>query len=185
MVLGCGGNGQKVGPTTQPSAELNNPVETTTRASSTLAVARPTQTAVATVPPPAPSPAAQWGTPIVGDVNLTGQVANDIPGTLVAVGANITSVVDKNTKPRDVYAISLMAGDVYHIDFTVDINVLSVVIANPESKSFDYDRFTGLDFCYYCSSDRRQFAPAVSGVYYLSVSTTWPAAQYTFRVIAL
>jgi hypothetical protein len=189
---GSGGGSATSSPSGDTAATANSNGSTSAspvrslQASPTPTLGRPSTTASQSPPPTT--------TPIVGDVNLTGHVADDIPGTLIAVGSTITSVVDKDTKPRDVYALAFTAGTTYkvvltltnspscerpycHVDYHLDVG-------NPGSASFD-GRFSGPpSICLRDNPCTVQFPPAVSGTYYLSMSTTADSnVGYNLRVV--
>jgi len=109
------------------------------------------------------------------------QVASDIPGTKLAVGNTSASVVDANTKKRDVYAIDLTAGQ--EVRFAVSTSgYVYVGLANPGSKSFE-TRSTSETFSDSASSKWvRDFTPAVSGMYYFAVSSNQSGQRYTLSV---
>jgi len=188
--LSEGGRGCAATFTPHPSAErADSPLQPTAGASgSSAAVAATPPATVRARTPSAPEPR---GTPIAGEVDLTGQVADDIPGTLIAVGAVITSVVDPDTKPRDVYAIYLTAGDAFVVEFHGHSALqcpacymeYSLNLLNPDSKSFVHDRFSGSEICAGTYHECRvEFRPAVSGVYYLAVVAKEPLTRYKIRV---
>lgn len=144
--------------------------------------AAPTFTATPVPATATPTPLPPTPTPITGNVNLTGRVASDIAGTLIAPEITVISVVDRNTKPRDVYDLYLTAGQT--LELVVDAPYRYwFYIANPGSLSFDRDRWTGRKFCAIgcAGTSEATFYPAVSGTYYLAVSTDSEAIRYSLR----
>jgi hypothetical protein len=103
---------------------------------------------------------------------------------LVASGAIVSSVVDEHTKPRDVYAVTLAAGQSLQVQVDVSGSVTySVEIANPDSRTFQSGGWTGQTSCGYafttCSAS---FTPAVPGTYYLAIVAQSPTVSYTLHV---
>jgi hypothetical protein len=101
------------------------------------------------------------------------QVADDIPGTNLSFGISQRLVVDKGTKPRDVYALSLSAGEEVLIKVTGHPGQLNFILAAPGSTSFDNNRYTSLYNSmgqYTTSPWSYAFTPATSGTYYFAVN---------------
>ncbi len=145
---------------TMPVATVDASISQTTNPAP--ATPAPISPAPPTTPPATPASSAYTGT-----VNLSGKVASDIPGTLVAPPATITSVIDVNSKPRDVYAIELQAGDTLKI---VTTWLMEIDVLNPGSESFDSGSI--VQVCYGgCWSKNFSFVAAVSGTYYLGMVT--------------
>lgn len=149
----------------------------------------PRATAVPTALPtstPVPSPTtAPTATALTGTRNLAGKVPDDIPGVLVAPGITISSVVDQHTKPRDVYAIRLAAGQVLQFSVTVRTALFSyaIEIADPDLVSFASSAWHGSTFCgYYNISCSDSFTPAANGTYYLAVVALDSNVPYTLRL---
>jgi hypothetical protein len=136
----------------------------------------PVTPAPATLPPGTPAP-----TPSPGPLDLAGRAASDIPGTLVSLPVTITSVLDGDTKPRDVLRVHLQAGQALLI--VVD-SVVSLDIANPDSRSFaTRDAYTGPWLCGPgCYPPPKKFVAAVTGDYYVAVSTYQSAVPYTLAL---
>lgn len=122
----------------------------------------------------------------------TGSVPNDIPGIVLALGSGRSSVVDKNTKPREVWALNLVAGQT--VQFTITGFYLDgtsrrgrVILANPGSKSFETgtysEAFSAEASAFFAPSWKRNFTPAVSGTYYLAVLAEGSGLGYTISVI--
>lgn len=167
----------------------------------TTAAATPTPIPPTPVPPTAtripptatpipPTPVPPTPTAIHGTVNLAGKVASDIPGTLVAPPVTVNSVLDRDTKPRDVYAIQLQAGEQLTVTLKgAKLYYYEVWMANPGSTTVatnDPNKFTGAELQLYscgnpkgCSTD---FTPATTGVYYLAVSERDSAVPYTLQL---
>ena len=99
-----------------------------------------------------------------------GSVANDVPGTPLALDITVSSVVDVNTKLRDIYALELTAGQ--EVRFTVDdfSSSLRFFLAHPGSSSFVNDDTTmAFSTSRFGGPWRRSFVPAASGTYYFEV----------------
>jgi hypothetical protein len=150
-------------------------------------LATPTEAATSAAPTEAPTPApTATPRPYTGTVNLSGKVASDIPGTLVALPVTVTSVIDQNTKPRDVYAVALAAGTTLRIDLKIGFAWSRMIVANPGSTSLDNDEGTLLwDYGAICCFDRSgtySFTAAVSGTYYVAFSTKDTSQRYTLKL---
>ena len=152
------------------SAEPAGPTETRTPL--------PTPT-LAPTPKPTSAPTSH-----TGKVNLAGKAASDIPGTAIALPITITSVLDKDTKPSDVFAVELQAGTKMGIHFD-DYWCGSLFIADPGSTSMKSDgAHTGtslVDYPFFCPRDL-EFASAVAGTYYVVLTTNAKALQYTLSL---
>jgi hypothetical protein len=112
-------------------------------------------------------------------------IASDIPGTKLALGASQNSILDENTKPRDVYAIELTAGQEVVFVLSGESQDISVVLANPGAESFSARKYTkafGVDYA--DSGWSQTFLPGVSGTYYLAVGTSQSSQPYTLLVAA-
>jgi hypothetical protein len=145
----------------------------------------------ATAPaPPVAAPAPAGPAPITGTADLTGKVASDAPGTSIALGATITSVVSSSTKSRDVYAIALAAGTPYQLVLTwlnntsnvqVQVNVLTAPgLAQIQSADAPGN---GLQCAWRGTNVPCTFTVAASDTYYVQVIGPRPAAsRYTFMV---
>jgi hypothetical protein len=148
----------------------------------------PTATVPSLASPPAvlpPSPTnPPTATALTGRQNLTGKAPSDIPGILLASSAIVSSVVDEHTKARDVYAISLAAGQTLQIQVDVSGTVTyGVQIANPDARTFQAGGWTGQTPCNYAfASCSATFAPAVGGTYYVAIVAQSPTVSYTLHV---
>ncbi len=111
----------------------------------------------------------------------------EIPGIPISVGQVIEDVVDEDTNPRDVYRVELVAGEEYLIEFSCLENCgysVDLVIANPDSKSIEYDRWSKSIEMHSASSipARSYFAPAVTGNYYIIINADNPNHQYSLSI---
>ncbi|MGB0386022.1 MAG: hypothetical protein ACPGWR_14545 [Ardenticatenaceae bacterium] len=106
-------------------------------------------------------------------------VSDDIPGIPLEFGTPVTSVVDEDTKPREVYAVNLAAGQMLRVEIESDPNV-SVYIAKPGTKSFDDTK--GEPLCNGTRSCNKTFLAAVEGTYYLNVKTSQSGIGYTMTI---
>lgn len=115
---------------------------------------------------------------------IGGQSASDIPGTPITVGTSTSSVVDNQTKPRDVYAIELEAG--HDVRFKISHSTccyLRVTLLNPGSTSVEGGK---VSVAFGDQADHtwdRTFSPAVSGTYYIVVEASVPSQPYTLSTI--
>jgi hypothetical protein len=117
----------------------------------------------------------------------SGELAGDIPGTPLAIGSSQGSVVDKATKPRDVYALNLTAGEEIQVKVTHQYGqYLHYQLANPGSNSFRTNSvslaFTERDYRELWSMN---FAPPVTGTYHLAIIADASAQSYTISVLHL
>lgn len=140
-------------------------------------------TVVVTAPPPTstslptPKPVLNPCTATGDTVDLTGQVASDLPGTEVCVGSSVSSVIDQNTKPQDYYAIELQAGR--QVQFQVSpSNCVGVRLFNPQQAQSD--DFTTAFQGGACNDASWNLTPAVSGIYYFRVTANNTGIVYTF-----
>ena len=130
------------------------------------------------------SPSGTTTTPTSSSSN---QVASDIPGTTLAFGASLSSVVNKATEPRDVYALSLSAGQQVQIQVAGYPGQLNFVLAAPGSTSFGGNSYMQL----FNSSSQSTvnpwsytFMPSASGTYYFAVNAWENISQpYTIKVV--
>jgi hypothetical protein len=141
-------------------------------------------------PPPTPTPA-PMATPIAGIANLTGKAGNDVQNaTLIAPGATITSVVDINTKPFDVYAINLSAGHRYLISTSTTNGYggqgMAALVLNPDATVANQSFVLGgyhIPGCWSpAGADTCSFTVAVDGTYYIKMQASTSAENYTFTV---
>ena len=128
------------------------------------------------------------GNLVVHQVEASGPVGSDIPGTSLALGASQNSVVDKATKPRDVYAMSLSGGQEVQIEVTDYPGQLNFILAAPSSTSFDGNRYTtvfnSLGQSTY-SPWSYTYTPSTSGTYYFAVNAWESGSQpYTISAVA-
>lgn len=135
---------------------------------------------------PSPTPASTATAPQLVDL---GPIASELPGTPLAVGSSVKSVVDQNTKPRDVYAITLTAGQEVRFvltDLSSPITAwVDTSVINPGARDLSDTRsFTlALTRSTY-ARDEWRFTPAVAGTYYLVVRARTSAQAYAFTLAA-
>lgn len=111
------------------------------------------------------------------------QIASDIPGTPLSIGSSNSSVIDYNTKSRDVYAVELTAGQPVRFSLVSSGTVIATLY-NPDSKSIetnDTSRAWG-ENAY--SKWQRDFTPAVTGTYYFAVAAVYSGETYTLSLKA-
>lgn len=136
--------------------------------------------------PAAPTPASTATATQFVDL---GPIASEIPGTPLALGSSVRSVVDQNTKPRDVYAITLALGQEVRFvltDLTSPITAwVDTSVLNPGARDLSDTRsFTlALTRSTY-ARDEWRFTPAVAGTYYLVVRARTSAQAYAFTLAA-
>jgi hypothetical protein len=134
--------------------------------------------------PPAAAPAPPAGpAPVTGDANLSGKVASEQPGTLIAVGATISSVVDAQSKPHDFYAIALSAGSSYQFTLspTKSGGGINMLVLNPDgsaSKSCSLNSVDGVPNPNPCL-----FTPAVNNTFSIRFDPLYSGSvAYKFTV---
>ncbi len=116
-------------------------------------------------------------------VNVAGTVANDVPGTSLAPGTTITSVIDVAAKRRDVYGVSLVAGQTLQVDTDANRWDYRVLLFPPGTTSVaqQVNIFQGTLLCSTASCHKT--APiATGGAYLLVVEASGPGVQYTLHV---
>jgi len=115
--------------------------------------------------------------------NLAGTVANDVPGTSLAPGTTITSVIDVAAKRRDVYAVSLAAGQTLQVDTDANRWDYRVLLLPPGTTSVQQvSAVQGTLLCSTASACHKTAPIATSGAYLLVVEASGPGVQYTLRV---
>lgn len=204
------GSGTGGSPVTTPiftPPPTNTTVVTTTTVTTTSNTA-PTTTATITAKseaaPTTSAPVTATVTPTASRTTATGNpqpttvpaesVVGEIPGTPLPLGVKQSSVVDKNLKPRDVYALSLTAGQEVQLQLDSQ-SVLTVELAEPGSTSFQtgsvtlaFDTETGtweeqLFGTGATVSWTQNFTQPVTGTYYLAVISDDSAQPYTIQVL--
>jgi len=116
-------------------------------------------------------------------VNLAGKVANDVPGTSLAPGTTVTSVIDVAAKRRDVYAVSLAAGQTLQVDTDANRWDYSVLLLPPGTTSVQQvSAVQGTLLCSTASSCHKTAPIATSGTYLLMVEASGPGVQYILWV---
>jgi len=160
--------------TQAPSAANATQTASIVPATRTPTISRPTSTRTVTRPPAPPPPNCASG-------SLAGKVASDIPGTRLCIGIAVSSVVDSNTKRRDVYSIDLVAGQ--EVRFTsTSRGCVNYRVLNPSSTSIESSRVSEA-FSARCEEQwQANFTPAVSGTYYLEVEARGTGQTYTLSL---
>ena len=108
--------------------------------------------------------------------------ANNIPGTPIQIGSPVASIIDQNTKPRDVFAVDLQRGQVISFVVTTAGNA-SVTVANPKSTSFDGGGFTQATAASANGGVTAKLTVPADGTYYVAVSTGSSGVSYTLNVV--
>ena len=171
---------------------MNEPMSVTAVFSPVLATPVPSPIAVPTPTPTpiSPTPASPTPTPTPTPMPTpTTSVANDISGTPLSLSTTASSVVDKDLNPRDVYALSLTAGQ--EIQFTVTKQygsgqVLTFDLASPGSQSFQTGNVTlafSSRIAWSSTTWTRNFAPPVTGTYYFAITAAISAQTYTVGAV--
>lgn len=144
----------------------------------------PTSTPIAPTPTPMPTTVPPTPTPTPAPPPPTSSKANDIPGTPLAMGVTVSSVVDTLTKTRDVYSVQLTAG--HEVRFLVEgyTSGLDFILAHPGSSSFAFsnDYTTAFSDGFRSSPWQRTYIHAASGTYYLSITPNSGQQSYSLSV---
>jgi hypothetical protein len=118
----------------------------------------------------------------VSDASPVAIPASDIPGTPIQLGTPVTSIIDLNNKPRDVYAIDLHTGQT--VSFSVSTPGNSTIdVANPKSTSFgggSYTRATTAGSG--GGGETVRLDVSTDGTYYVAVTTAGSGVSYTLTV---
>jgi hypothetical protein len=130
-------------------------------------------------PPPPPSGPA----PITGTADLTGKAGSDVASaTSIAIGSTITSSVDTNTKPKDVYSVALSSGVPYRFFLQSPTLARSptvyVSLLNPDSSQATSG--LGAPGCAWSGHTDCGFTPTTSDTYYLVVTAGSTGNRYSF-----
>lgn len=128
----------------------------------TESVTEPTVVQTPTLPSasPQPSPTTAIGGP------PSGPIASDVPGSPLPLGTMATSVIDRNTKPQDVYAVELGAGGTLRVELQADHDVdVDIYMPGPPSLQSG----TRVNLCSYDQNCANTYTAAVPGTYYLRV----------------
>jgi hypothetical protein len=120
-----------------------------------------------TVGPPSPTP---------GPMNMVGQVASDIPGTPLQLGQAVTSVIDRDTRPVDVYSVhQLQAGQ--SVRFRIQCNQhCNLSLWNPNTIDVRSNAVGADVFTVGSNSNREGFK-----VYTAAVDGTYPVSIRAYR----
>ncbi len=118
-----------------------------------------------------------------------GAIASDLPGTALPLGSAVQSVVDQNTKPRDVFAVSLLAGQEVRFvltDLASPISAwLEISLLNPGARDLaDPRSFTQALVRTTYRGDEWRFTPAVAGTYHLVIRSRTSGQSYAFTLAA-
>jgi len=163
--------------TTSAQPAIATPPAPTPTTAPTARALPPTPTAL--TPTPAPSPAAN-ATPLA----LAGKVASARPGTPLRLGQAVTSIIDRQAKPDDLYAVQLKAGQTLHVQVTASSDAFGVVLAAPGAQDLlgEPGIPLGTFLCNFQTPCQKDFPVAADGTYTLVVGTDEGAGvRYTLR----
>ncbi len=122
--------------------------------------------------------------PTSSPINMVGQVASDIPGTPLQLCQAVTSVIDRNTRPIDVYSVQLQAGQ--SVKFRIQCNQhCSLSFWNPNTPDVRSTAVGADVFTVRSNSNRegsRIYTAAVDGTYPVSIRTNRSGDRYTASV---
>jgi len=175
-------------------ANLTATATTTTESTPDVAVVVPATTpTVAPAPtmtprPPAPTPAptaTATVNPAVTPLDLAGKVASTLPGTPLRLGQAVTSVVDQGAKPRDMYAVTLRAGQTFTVQVTAAGSGFSVLMGAPGTfPSYAAASFSTTILCSFQEPCTKAVPVAADGAYPLLIQAGGPALRYTLLATA-
>jgi DNA-binding CsgD family transcriptional regulator len=143
--------------------------------------------------PPAPSPTPRTGRrspaiatvhPAATPLDLAGKVASRRPGTPLRLGQPVASIIDRQAKPYDVYALPLKAGRTLHVQVTASSDAFGVILAAADAP--DLLGTPGIPFgpflCNFTNPCVKDFAIAADGTYTLVVgSNEGSGVRYTLE----
>jgi hypothetical protein len=122
-----------------------------------------------------PTPTAVPPSPTPGPINMVGQVASDIPGTPLQLGQAVSSVIDEDTRPIDVYSVQLQAGQ--SVRFRIQCNQhCSLSLWNPNTINVRSNAVGADVFTVGSNSNREGFR-----VYTAAVDGTYPVSIRAYR----
>jgi hypothetical protein len=131
-----------------------------------------------------PTPTAVSPPPIPGPINMVGQVASDIPGTPLQLGQTVTSVIDRDTRPVDVYSVQLQAGQ--SVRFRIQCNQhCNLSLWNPNTVDVRSNAVGADVFTVTSNSNRegfRAYTAAVDGAYPVSIRAYRSGDRYIASV---
>jgi hypothetical protein len=122
--------------------------------------------------------------PILDPINMVGQVASDTPGTPLQLCQAVTSVIDKNTRPIDLYSIQLKGGQ--SVRFRIQCKEFcSLSLWNPNTINVR-STAVGADVLTVRSHDNREdvrtYTAAVDGTYLVSIRASRSGDRYIASV---
>ena len=103
-------------------------------------------------------------------------IANDVPGTTLALGSTAKSTIDRDSKPRDIYAMDLSAGQTLSIDVSSNKNI-SVYIHKAGAVSINNSNY--VEMCNYQTACTNTFLIPVTGTYYIQILARDSGLQYS------
>jgi DNA-binding CsgD family transcriptional regulator len=122
-----------------------------------------------------PTPTAVSPSPTPGPINMVGQVASDTPGTPLQLGQAVTSVIDRDTRPVDVYSVQLQAGQ--SVRFRIQCNQhCNLSLWNPNTIDVRSTAVGADVFTVTSNSNREGFK-----VYTAAVDGTYPVSIRAYR----
>ncbi len=163
-----------------------------TTAESTTAVAVVVPSSTPEPPSPTPAPTATPApiatatvNPAATPLNLAGKVASSLPGTPLRLGQPVTSVVDQGAKPRDMYAVTLRAGQTFTVQVTAAGSGFSVLLGAPGTfPSYATASISTTILCSFQEPCQKAVPVAADGAYPLLIEAGGPALRYTLLATA-
>lgn len=106
----------------------------------------------------------------------------DVPGLGLGLNVAVSSVVDEDTKPSELYRLDFTAGQVVLLTVDAPSGMGSLRLYNPTLATLDSVGSEDLAAGWSISSSiSREFVPAVSGTYYAKITADGSGQRYTFQ----
>jgi hypothetical protein len=118
---------------------------------------------------------------VVSDASPVAIPAGDIPGTPIQINTPVTSLIDVNIKPRDVFAVDLQTGQAVSFDVNTKGNA-TIEVATPKSTSFDGGGYTRATIVGANGGTTARLNVAESGIYYVAITTGQSGLSYSLKI---
>ena len=119
--------------------------------------------------------------PTSSPINMVGQVASDIPGTPLQLCQAVTSIIDKRTRPIDVYYVQRQAGQ--SVKFRIQCNEFcSLSLWNPNTIDVRSGANVFTVRSNYNHEVFKVYTAAVAGIYPLSIRASRSGDRYIASV---
>jgi hypothetical protein len=112
-----------------------------------------------------------------------GDTGGDLPGVFLPVGTTASAVLDRTTKPWDVYHVDLEAGVAYQIYAEPGNNTINrLQLFGPAATSRRDTANTIASWVIFGHYFEEPYTPAVSGRYYLALEADYDGGPYKLIV---